>query len=184
VKIIKKCAITVSSITLDGKIIHTNKNNSELSVFVKEVFKKTGVDYPKFYKMDDLSRLCLLTSELLLKDYGLSAKYNPGEVGVVIANSVSCLPTDLLFQETIADPASYFPSPLIFPYTLPNTMIAELCIRNNIKGETAFFVFEKPDLGFISEYVDSLFSFSSTKCCVVGWVEPGTSYLSIIKKGK
>ena len=42
------------------------------------------------------------------------------------------------FQETIQHADSYYPSPALFVYTLPNIVTGEIAIRNKYYGETSF----------------------------------------------
>jgi hypothetical protein len=63
------------------------------------------------------------------------------------------------------------PSPALFVYTLPNITIGEISIRNNFKGENAFFIFEQFDAGFIGQYVSSLLNNNNLQVCICGWVE-------------
>ena len=62
-------------------------------------------------------------------------------------------------------------SPSLFVYTLPNIVTGEICIRNNFKGEDAFFVSESFDPGFIENYVNNLLDNNILQTCICGWVE-------------
>ena len=124
--------------------------------FIKAAYGNYNVNYPKFFKMDDLCKLALITSEVLLKGEDLSNRYKGEDIGIVIANSNSSLDTDIKHYDTIKDRSDYFPSPSVFVYTLPNIMIGEISIKNNIKGENAFFIFENFEPEFISSYVNNL----------------------------
>ena len=148
--------------------------NSELifqdKVVVNEwllrIYKQFAFDYPKFYKMDNLSKLGWLATEILLKD-GLVISYPPEDVGIVLANKSSSLDTDIKYYETVKSIAS----PALFVYTLPNIVMGEISIRHQLKGENALFVSEQFDPGFIQQYVQGLFDQGSVKCCICGWLE-------------
>jgi len=135
--------------------------------FLLSVYQNFQLSYPKFYKMDVLSKLGWLASEVLLMDGFNKEAYHPAEVGVVLSNANSSLDSDLKYMKSVADIAS----PALFVYTLPNIMIAEISIRNGFKGEGAFFISEKFDAPFIKSYVNNLFSNSNIKCCICGWVD-------------
>ena len=91
----------------------------------------------------------------------------PWEIGVVLSNASSSLDTDLKYFETTKDIAS----PSLFVYTLPNIVIGEICIKNNFKGENAFFVSEQFNAGFIEQYVNNLVNNNILQACICGWVE-------------
>jgi len=138
----------------------------DLSAFLLSVYQHLQVTYPKFYKMDNLSKLGWLATEVLLKDTGIK-QYSPKEVGVVLSNANASLDSDQKYMQSVAD----IPSPALFVYTLPNIMIGEICIRNNFKGEDAFFIFEKFDAAFIGQYVNELLNNNVLQTCICGWVD-------------
>ena len=160
------CVINKNIVYKNGKIVIENKDE-ELSVFLNSLYDHFKIAYPKFYKMDNLSKLGWLASEILLRDQNIQGRYQPEETGIVITNADASLDTDLKYFETVKD----VPSPAQFVYTLPNIMIGEICIRNNFKGENAFFVFEQFDTDFMEQYVGNLFDNNNLEACICGWVE-------------
>lgn len=99
-------------------------------------------DYPKFFKMDPLSRLGFVAAEMLLKQYGMPL----GEhTNVVFANRSASIANDRMFCETIENPETYFPSPAVFVYTLPNIVTGEIAIRRHFLGETMFYVLDSEE---------------------------------------
>jgi hypothetical protein len=165
------CKITGQAVILNNKKEIPEENFANFAAFIKSLYKKEQVSYPKFYKMDNLSKLGFLTAELLIKNSDVLKKYGKEEIGVVIANSSSSLDTDLDYQELIKDNSNYFPSPSVFVYTLPNILIGEICIKHQIKGENAFFVSEEFDPELIINYVTHLFEQGKIQACICGWVE-------------
>jgi hypothetical protein len=135
--------------------------------FLLTAYRNFEIKYPKFFKMDNLSKLGWLAAEILLKDSFIADKYKAAAVGIVLANASSSLDTDKKYFETVKDIAS----PALFVYTLPNIVIGEICIRHGFKGENAFFIFDKFDADFICEYVSSLMNDNIFECCICGWVE-------------
>lgn len=164
------CTIRNNRVILNGKEDYCSNENSGFPDFIKSVYSHYQIDYPKFFKMDNLSKLGFLTGELLLHKRDLS-KYANEEIGMVIANSSSCLDTDEKYYETIKNSSDYFPSPSVFVYTLPNIMIGELCIKYTIKGENAFFILENFDTDFIADYIANLLDSGKIKTCIAGWVD-------------
>ncbi len=141
------------------------------SEFLKAVYRKLHLSYPKFFKMDNLAKLGLLSAELLLQDTDIIQKYKSEKTGIILLNSSSSLETDEKHQETIDDRAKYFPSPSVFVYTLANIMAGEMAIRHKLRGENSVFIFEKPDPEFIHSYVTELFALDKVECVLSGWVE-------------
>lgn len=135
--------------------------------FLLSVYQHFDLQYPRFYKMDNLSKLGWLASELLLKGSFHPADYRPEDIAVVLSNANSSLDTDYKYMDTTTD----IPSPSVFVYTLPNIMIGEICIRNTFKGENAFFLFESFDAGFLERYVHCLLKEDIARACICGWVE-------------
>ena len=171
------CFITQSNIirkhaiTRNEKVELNNEIFVNFAAFIKALYKKEAISYPKFYKMDSLSKLGFLGAEMLLKDTAFLDRYRKEEIGIVIMNSSSSLDTDLVYNETIKDKSNYFPSPSVFVYTLPNILIGEICIRHNIKGENAFFITDQFDPGKVIESVKLLLDKDYAQACICGWVE-------------
>ncbi|HLI94298.1 MAG TPA: hypothetical protein VKU83_11830 [Puia sp.] len=138
-----------------------------LADFLLAAYQQYGAQYPKFYKMDHLSKLGWLAAEVLMGNGFRGKGYLPEEVAVVLSNASSSLDTDYRYFGSLAA----VPSPALFVYTLPNIMIGEICIRHTWKGENAFFVFESFDAGFIAGYVCELLRQDRARACVCGWVE-------------
>ena len=57
------CTIRKNKIFLNGALIFDSEA-SEFSDFAKEAYKKFEINYPRFFKMDALSKLAFLASEL------------------------------------------------------------------------------------------------------------------------
>ena len=150
----------------NGILVFENKQ-ANTQDFLHSVYRHIELAYPKFYKMDMLCKLGFLASEILIHPSVSSAKYNPYEIGVILSNAQSSLDADCKYAATM----NSNPSPSLFVYTLPNILIGEICIRNTIKGETAFFVFEKFNAGFLEKYVEYLFNNNNLQACICGWVD-------------
>jgi hypothetical protein len=148
----------------------------DLADFLVSTYQDSKLNYPKFYKMDNLSKLGLLAAEILLEEFN-SNSYKPEEIGVVLANVNSSLDDDIKYYESIKD----IPSPSLFVYTLPNIVIGEICIRNNFKGEDAFFILDAFDAGFIAKQVSYLMDKNILDACVCGWVDVlGQDYKAVL----
>jgi hypothetical protein len=117
--------------------------------------------------MDNLSKLGWLASEIVLKDSFKKEDYQPEEIGIILSNANSSLDTDRKYMESVND----IPRSSIFVYTLPNIVTGEICIRNNFKGENAFFLFDSFNADFIKTYVDNLLDNTILQACICGWIE-------------
>jgi len=127
--------------------------------------------------MDNLSKLGWLASEILLKDSFKKDNYRPEDIGLILSNTNSSLDTDQKYMESLKN----IPSPSLFVYTLPNIVTGEICIRNNFKGEDAFFVFDNFNAGFIENYVSSLLDNNVLQACICGWIELlGNEYKAVL----
>ncbi|MEI6456972.1 MAG: 3-oxoacyl-ACP synthase [bacterium] len=164
------CLITESKVVVNDQLHFYQENFLNFANFIKSIYKQEEINYPKFYKMDSLSKLGFLSSELVLKASNIS-RYREEEVGVIMMNSSSSLDTDIVHQDSIKDSSNYFPSPSVFVYTLPNILIGEICIKNKIKGENAFLISETFDAELIRSCVENLMREERLKACLCGWVE-------------
>jgi hypothetical protein len=160
------CTISNGVVRKNEQIVF-EKPDADLPDFLLSVYQAFKFSYPKFYKMDNLSKLGWLASEILLQDALLKENYKPEEIGLILANTNSSLDNDLKYQNTISD----IPSPSVFVYTLPNIVIGEICIRNNFKGEHAFFIQDKFDAGFICTQLNYLLDNDILQAGICGWVD-------------
>lgn len=154
-------------VTLNGQVIYEHKDANAGADFLDKAYEFFGLNYPKFHKMDNLCKTGFLAVEFLLQNRVWKAGLQSEEVGVIVSNSHSSLDTDIRYEESLATT----PSPSLFVYTLPNVLIGELCIRHQVKGETACFVFDIFDASFQAGYVDTLFETGKIKACISGWAD-------------
>ena len=59
--------ITPNEVSIDGKVLSHNENGAAM---LTELYRAYVGDYPKFFKMDTLSKLGFVASELLLQAEG------------------------------------------------------------------------------------------------------------------
>lgn len=138
---------------------------ANFSDFAKEAYKSLELGYPKFHKMDNLSKLAFLASEMILKDEDHS------RTALVFANRSSSLDTDFRYQQSINSEENYFPSPAVFVYTLPNICVGEISIRHRMQTENAFFVLDEFDEEFLSTYSAQILHSGKADRVLCGWVE-------------
>jgi hypothetical protein len=160
------CVITEGAIYRNGTLIYT-ASVPDPAVFLPAVYHHFNLQYPKFYKMDPLSRLGWITTELLLGPGWDTTIYRPEDIAIVLSNANSSLDTDYRYNNTVRD----IPSPSVFVYTLPNIMIGEISIRHGIKGESAFFLSPSFDPLLLAGYTRLLLQQGFANAAIVGWVD-------------
>ncbi len=159
------CHIRDNSLWINGEEVHASEGN--FASFTKSVLQYLGVTYPKFFKMDKLSKLAFLGAEALLKDYPDGEK----EIALVFSNASSCLDTDVAYQKSIENKEQYFPSPAVFVYTLPNICLGEISIRHKLYSENSFFVSKSFNAALCRDYTQELVFSGKAKEVLCGWVE-------------
>jgi len=162
--IIHSTSIANNKAVCDGQVIYENNNDAVFDDFGKQLYKKLDITYPKFYKMDHLSKLTFLACELLIRKNSAGASL-PDDTALIFSNSVSTIDTDKNFISTLES----VPSPSVFVYTLPNIALGELCIRHGWKGETMFLIQESFDARQLIEQVSVAFSSTKITSCILGW---------------
>ncbi|MDR0507753.1 MAG: hypothetical protein LBH32_13190 [Dysgonamonadaceae bacterium] len=140
------------------------KNQAEITGFYRNLL----VDYPKFFKMDNLSKLGFLAAEKIFEN---EEKTGREDIAVICFNRSSSLEIDAQYQKTIQYNENYFPSPSLFVYTLPNIVTGEIAIRHRLFGETSFYVTENFDAEQIFSIVSNAFLDKITHFVLCAWIE-------------
>lgn len=169
-RVLSYCQINNEEVTFNGQPYFKNEHDDDFNAYFKSLYKYLALGYSKFYKMDNLSKLGFLASEVLLSEHD-TAQWNGENVGIVVANRHSSLDTDQKHVESITNADNYFPSPAIFVYTLPNIMLGEICIRHKIQGENSCFLMKDFDAEFFNQYVHDLFENENYQYCITGWID-------------
>lgn len=168
--------ITPQKVVLDNDVIVTNEMlpiKEERKDGILTFLYKTKINnYPKFYKMDALARLGFVATELLLqKERKTEGELNRQDRAVIFFNQSSSEHADKVFLSSISDPENFFPSPSAFVYTLPNIVNGEIAIRNNYRGETAFYILPKKDDDIIRMITQATLLDGYHKSIITGWLE-------------
>lgn len=162
-KIIATCYLSQNGAFLNSKKVFQFTADN----WLKEAYLLMELDYPKFYKMDNLSKMALLTTEIIKSDGSLN-KIREDELKLVFANSTASQQTDMKFIESYTQQGS--PSPSLFVYTLPNILTGELAIRNKWFGENVFLISSEFNANlFTQQLIQS--AKKGTKICLCGWVD-------------
>jgi hypothetical protein len=162
------CSIKNNCCIVDGKIVFQENPSLPIIEYLNLLYKKMELNYPKFFKMDTLCKLGLLTAELLLKELGEAEKT---DTAIYLYNKASSLETDRKHYSNIQSKDSYFPSPSVFVYTLPNIVIGEISIKHKIMGEGVFFLSESYNFEWLQSYAHMAINMGIAKHILIGRVE-------------
>ena len=158
-------------VSVNGRELEHEASGNAL---LTELYRNHIADWPKFFKMDTLSKAGFVASELLIKELGEhrlgSEEFAQGRA-IVLFGATASLCADRNYQETIQDKDNYYPSPALFVYTLPNIVTGEIAIRNHWRGETSFYVTEAPDAAQMAFHLACAFQDQVTDSILAGWVD-------------
>ena len=166
---LRRVQITPQEVQIDGQTLAIDNPNGAL---LTAIYKQWANDYPKFYKMDGLSRLAFVTGELLTKATARQPSMALADnTAIVFVGNSGSLASDIKYQDTIRQADNFFPSPAHFVYTLPNIATGELAIRHNVHGETAFFIASQPDEEQIHTLLQTAVMDGEATHVLGGWLE-------------
>lgn len=166
--IAKWCTISNEKLTLNGELIFED-TTGDFAAFAKAFYKSRELDYPKFFKMDALSKLAFIGAEAVLSAM-LFEKPNK-DIAILLSNSTSSLETDIKHSKTIVEADNYYPSPAIFVYTLANICLAEVSIRHQLQTENTFFITPEFDVDLMFSNATYLLQTNRAKQVLCGWVD-------------
>lgn len=164
-----RVTITPTAVVADGSPLPTG--DAAPDQLLTWLYKRHVDNYPKYYKMDKLCRLGFIASELLLQAEGAERFVERADRAVVFFNSLSSLSADKAYFASIAQPDDFFPSPSLFVYTLPNIVTGEIAIRNQLHGETDFYVIPHRDDALMRQVMQATAADTATRSIVGGWLE-------------
>lgn len=131
-----------------------------------DMYRRLGIDYPKFFKMDMLSRLGFIVAEQLLGDYGGDLD----DAAIILAGRHASLDDDVKYLSTIT-PGNYYPSPALFVYTLANIVAGEIAIRHGMHGETTFYIADSYDAGWMEFEAERIIAEGKSSKVLFGWLD-------------
>lgn len=165
------CRVNNNAVSVNGSVIA--EGCEEGSELLDLLYEKLSINYPKFFKMDQLSKLGIIGTECLFGHNKNLLSSDTSDMAVILWNADSSEATDIAYFTSMKT----IPSPSLFVYTLPNIVAGEICIRYGFKGETAFFVSADFDANQIVRYTDLLLNSGRCRRCLSGWIninETGT----------
>lgn len=155
--------INETSYAVDGIVYNNDVQGEDLLTLL---YKSHIGDYPKFYKMDTLSKLFFVATHFLLKDYSLDLSPN---LKILLFNKTSSILSDKKHIKTYSENNGFYPSPSTFLYTLPNIAIGEVAIKYNITGETTLYILSDKDESIMDDIL--CVTKSSSHNILIGWME-------------
>lgn len=165
-KLLRTCSIAAGAVRVNGQPMAAAQGSFEL--FAEAAYRALGIEYPKFHKMDNLSKLGFLAAEFLLTGPDLLADTAPERRGIVLGNATSSLDTDLRYQAQVVQQR---PSPALFVYTLPNIVLGEICIRHGLKGESLLLVTANYEAAAQVSYLTGRLTDQTLITCLGGWLD-------------
>ncbi len=167
-KILAHSYVSPKGVYLNGKALFVGLDEENP---LKSAYQQLNADYPKFYKMDVLSKMAFIGTEILLPFFPKELDQE-NDLQLIFANSSASQNTDNLFVESYEQLKK--PSPSLFVYTLPNIVTGELCIRHKWYGENCFFVEEAFHPAHFAEWSQIALN-KGNNSCLCAWVEAKTN---------
>lgn len=167
-KTLSEISITPQKLEVNGEQIFQSDEKSA-AAFFKDLYLKLNINYPKFYKMDEISKLFFLGVEQLLKSGNWSSE-NGNATAILTGTTDGCLESDKKHLANITEAPNLPASPATFVYTLPNIMLGEVCIRHGITGENTCMVMEYGNYAILNQYANMLLTEPDTAFCITGYV--------------
>lgn len=164
--VLRTVLVESGRILLDDKVVYSSESG-DFQDFIRSAFKTVCAPNMKFYKMDSLSKLGYVASEVLLD----GIEYGEEDCGLILSGVYGSLDTDIRHQQIIDSETDASASPAVFVYTLPNVVEGEISIRHHIKGENTWFWSDDRTLSDVREYAALSMSAQDMKYCIVGHID-------------
>lgn len=164
--VLRTVLVESSRILLNDKEVYSS-DSGDFQDFIRSAFKTVCGPNMKFYKMDSLSKLGYVASEVLLD----GIEYGEEDCGLILSGVYGSLDTDIRHQQIIDTETDASASPAVFVYTLPNVVEGEISIRHHIKGENTWFWSDDRTLSDVREYAALSMSAQDMKYCIVGHID-------------
>lgn len=158
-------------ITPDKLVFNRNVVRAETPgyPFITEIFKKYMADDSRYFKMDQFSRLAYVGAGLVAGDE--LKDISPEDTAVFIFTKTGSVLADRKHLSTFSDKEEFYPSPAVFINTLPNIVLGEIAIKNNVKGETTLVMLPEEDEAVIDRVIRATLDATRPKAMIYGWVD-------------
>ena len=165
-EVARRLRLTPEGLWLDDQAVPLEARGAAL---VTEIFKKFLADGSRFFKMDLYSRLAYVGTSLLAKD--ALAACDPEDRAMVIFTENGSVLADRKHLSTFSNPEEFFPSPAVFINTLPNVVLGEIAVKNDIKGETTLVLLPRRDDAAMQRIVEATTAATKPSALLCGWVD-------------
>lgn len=155
---------------INGRPVVPSIAGTPLPELPDTLYRLHQVQYPRYFKMDLLSKIAFLSAELIAP---YPENTHKERVATVISSHSGSLDVDKKFEasrQTLASPA-------LFVYTLPNIMLGEICIRHGFKGEQLCTITEAPDPAWLHFYLSDLLNQRQSEACLCGHIDAGQHHI-------
>ena len=132
--------IASGEVRVDGEVVYSQAD-TEFPEFIRGAkIPDEGIG-KRFGRMDEQCQLGVVVGQYLVRGYGKVLK--PEETCVVLMNRHGSLNSDTKHQESVG--GGRMGSPSTFLYTLPSTVLGELCVCFGWQGENIFLLENEPN---------------------------------------
>lgn len=168
------CRITNVKISCDDQIVLQKSADESIAEFLKNIYRKSETNYPKFFKMDLLCKSAFLAVEFISK----KEKLGETNTALLLSNRSSSMDSDEKHAQTIYDEEAAA-SPAVFVYTLPNIALGEISIRHQLFSENLFLIFDKFSPETLVPYAEQILNENKAEKVLAGWVEAEENQLDV-----
>ena len=166
------CRLTNDQFICNDELILKKNEEESHSDFLKNIYRKSEANYPKFFKMDMLCKAAFLATEYISKKESLFET----NTALLFSNRSSSWNSDEKHANSIYGEESTA-SPAVFVYTLPNIAQGEISIRHQLLSENLFLIFDKFSPEKLEIYTHQLLKENKAEKVLVGWVEADENQL-------
>ena len=163
---LRSVRITPTECVLDRKAQPFASTGAAL---ISDIYKTLLADGSRFFKMDMYSRLAYVATGLLAKDSLQGIE--PEEVALFVFTRNGSLLADRKHLSTFSNPEEFYPSPAVFINTLPNVVLGEIAVKNNIQGETTLVMLGERNDALMEEIVNVSARATRPSAVIYGWVD-------------
>ncbi|MCB0792692.1 MAG: hypothetical protein H6595_09010 [Flavobacteriales bacterium] len=136
-----------TSALVDGRLLQDEQEvaiaEGPLEEMLRGLYQTLTLDYPKFHKMDAVSKLGLLLTEPLVRMAREHGADITNDMAIAGMGRSGCSTTDQ--EHWRVRTATGLASPAVFVYTLPNIGLGEITIRHKVFGPSVCLLADRPD---------------------------------------
>lgn len=161
------------TIKLNDKAVITLSGDT-LTDYAVAAFRTLEAPYPKFFKMDILSKVVYTAVAMLVKE-GNVQEHWLDDTATCITTTNGCLDVDEKFEQSRSELAS----PALFVYTLPNIMLGEICIKHKFKGEQLCTIGGLNEALALHDYISLLLAENHAKQAIIGYADAYNDQINV-----